>query len=254
MPDVNIKPPQLPAAEEADLEQYRGVSPAAIAALALGLLSPAALFSIVAWALPIAGVATAWWALRRIRDEAPALLGRKAALVGLTLSLVMLAAGPAAYYCYRSSLYREAKQFGKLFFALLSDDRPDCAHQLTLAPEHRSPSDEPMSETYPLRSDARRQLQEFANRNEIRALLALGKAAEARYFYTESIGSENGKDYVDAVYAITYRPEGEPVSFFLNMRLSRMRSGEHGRSFWMVNRIRPGGQPVALGGSPEQFR
>lgn len=254
MPDANIKPPQLPDAEEADIQQYRSVSAAAVAALALGLLSPVALVSILGWAAPIAGLAVAWWALRRIREEAPVLLGRKAALIGMTLSLAMLAAGPVHYYRYRHRVYREAKQFGELFFGRLRDNLPHQAHQLTLPPEQRRPTEESIGEMYPLGSDSRRQLEQFVNRHEIRVLLALGKAAEVRYFYTDSLGSEQDNDYLNAVYAVTYRPEGEPVSFFLNVRMVRTRFSEPDSSFWMINRIVPGGQPVALGGSPEQFR
>jgi hypothetical protein len=104
-------------------------------------------------------------------------------------------------------------------------------------------------ESYPDGSESQTQLLEFVAKPEIRALLALGKDAEVRYFDTESQWSQQGNDVLDMVYAVTYRPEGEPTSFFINTRLVRMSSSSDDRSSWLVSKAVGGGKPSALGGT-----
>ena len=249
MPDVNIQRPRLHVTEDADALQYRAVSVTALAALAVGVASLASLFSVVAWAVPVVGIVLGVAALRRIDAEAPALLGRKAALVGLTLSVIMCAAAPVEFFRYRNMIDREARRFGTLFFSYLRENAPHRAHQLTFAAHQRRPSNESLRESYPEGSEARQRLLEFASQPGIRAVLALGKGAEVRYFDTESQSSRDGNDAVDMVFAVTYRPEGEPTSFFITMRLMRMPSTDDERSYWVVNRTVGGGKPGALGGT-----
>jgi hypothetical protein len=250
MPDVNIHRPKLRLTEDADAVQYRAISGMAIAACAIGAASPAAFYSPLAWVLPMAGVVVGVMALRRIRAEAPALLGRKPALVGLTLSLIVLGAAPVELLAYRRMLQREARQFGSIFFEHLRNDEPHKAYQLTLYAQQRQPLRESFRESYPEGSDAEEKLVAFVSKPEIRAVLALGKNAEIRYYDTESYRTDEGIDGIEIVYAVTYRSDGEPRSFFITAWLARMPSLDVGRSFWMVKRLIGGGKPSALGGEP----
>jgi hypothetical protein len=161
----------------------------------------------------------------------------------------MLAAAPVEFFRYRNKIDGEARQFGLLFFKYLRENAPHRAHQLTLQAHKRRPVHELFRESYPDGSESQQQLLEFVARPEIRALLALGKDAEVRYFDTESQWSQQGNDVLDVVYAVTYRPEGEPTSFFINTRLVRVSSLGDDRSYWFVGKVVGGGKPGALGGA-----
>ena len=96
LPPIHITDPQ-----DAQLAEYRAVAGQAVLGLIFGLLSPVALIDPMLWVVPLLGVFFSVWALRRINKYAPAMIGRKAALVALALSLLFAAAAPADWLIYR---------------------------------------------------------------------------------------------------------------------------------------------------------
>ncbi len=83
---------------DSDQPQYRALNSAAVAALVLGLLSLAAFCDYWLVSVPLAGVVWGCIALREVRSRRSELTGVGLAWVGLLLSTVMIAAGPAAVY------------------------------------------------------------------------------------------------------------------------------------------------------------
>ena len=79
-------------AEYRDLEtadgSYHSVSSVAVVALVVGILSPLAFAHVLLWSLPLVGVAVSLAALVQIDRSDGVLIGRKAAIVGLVLSLI----------------------------------------------------------------------------------------------------------------------------------------------------------------------
>src|SRR5687767_14150516 len=87
---------------EFDLEELPGYQPlsvSAIVGLVLGLISFTALFHPVLWLVPVLGVVVNLYALSSMDDSRPA-VGRKSAMIGLVLSLLLGAAAPARIYSY----------------------------------------------------------------------------------------------------------------------------------------------------------
>ena len=92
MPETRSSHVQLSEAHASELPDYHPVSGLAVAGLMLGLLSAIALIDPIGWLLPPVGILLSAVALWRIARSSPAMVGRKAALVGLSLSVLLGAA------------------------------------------------------------------------------------------------------------------------------------------------------------------
>jgi hypothetical protein len=235
--------------EEADAATYRAVSGLAVAGLLLGLLAPLAVVIQPMWLAAIAGVVINVVALRRIAAGAPALVGRKAALVGLTLSAIFFAALPANWLTYRWLLRDEARKCAAIWFDYLRDGQPHKAYQLTMGPPIRDRQDDDLWEFFREGSEARTMLDGFIRRPGIGALVALKDKATVRYYATESQWSEKEADRVYQTYAVTY-PDSEGLkTFFVGLVLDRSTDARTGHSYWQVSGISGGAKPKWLGGS-----
>ena len=163
----------------------------AMMGLALGLLSPLALLDPVFWALPILSALVCGWALRAIKQNAPAMLGRKAALAGLWLAVFSLAAASGDWLYYRWRMRSEAEQVATFWFELLAKNRPEFAFQLTLPPTQRRPLDDRIWDFYNDSDKLSKSLEKYVSPGKpeqppqlVRTLLALGDSAQVRYVST----------------------------------------------------------------------
>ena len=237
--------------EEADAVAYRAVSGLAVAGLLLGLFAPLALVVQPMWLAAIAGVVINVVALRRIAAGAPALVGRKAALVGLTLSAIFFAAVPADWLSYRWLLRDEARKCAAIWFDYLRAGQPQKAYQLTIGPPMRDRLDDSLWEFFREGSDGRTMLNGFIHRPAVGALIALKDKATVRFYDTESQWSEKDLDHVYQTYAVTY-PDSEGLkTFFIGLVLDRSMDGRTGHAYWQISRIDGGVKPKWLGGSGE---
>lgn len=277
-------PERIALSPELELPPYHALSPAAVAGLVLGILSPLALVGPGLWVLPcLAGVLSLLGLWRTARREG--LLGRGVALAGLLLATSMAAAGPAAWYGQRWLLVRETRPFADAWFALLAEGRPEKAFLLTLPPRWRPPLEGEVWQYY--RSGPRWQkgLREYVAPaqkgdppNLVRTLLALGPQATARYYEFAGQTQKQGKPVVYLIYAVTFRrmaggtepPENAPgghlpqigaeggqprprlplsagsaETFFVLLELMRHTEAD-GRSNWQLLRATGGVRPAEL--------
>ncbi len=249
MPDIHLDRPRFRDGDEPEAFQYRAVSFLAIAALSLAVLAGLAFLSPMLWVIPWAGVGISALALRRIRGRAAELIGRKAALIGLVVSIVLGLAAPTQWFIRRYQVRAESKQFAMLWFDMLAKDAPQKALQLTVDGFTREPLDDSLWSFYDRQPPARTRLEEFVVDRTIRTLLALGDKSIVRYFDTEKQWEEGNRDYLRQVYAVTYQREAEPTTFFVAIELERESYPGVHRSFWKVGRYLGGMTPRALGGS-----
>jgi len=252
--------PLVHEAGDAEVAQYRPVSKLAVAGLIVGLLAPLAVIEPVLYFIPLLGVLLGAMALGRIARSGQPLLGRKAALVGLVLSVGLAAAAPGHWLTYRWLLRREARQFAEAWFDLLGQGQPQKAFQLTRSPDYRQPLDDSLWDYYKENPQQHQALWNYVGNHErrpgddapqlVRTLLALGPAAEVRYFATQGQGRVGGTDTVYQVYAVTYQEGGQPKTFFVGMELRRVLVKPTGRASWQITRADGGVRPLAYG--PEE--
>lgn len=239
--------PQFHVSEDPESQQYRELSTMAVVSLLLGIGSATALLTPAFWFVPVIGVVLSLVALQRVAHFAPALIGRKAALWGLALSLGFLVAGVTSWTAYRAMLREEAATFGQLWFAEILADRPQVAMQLMEAPSQRRPLDESLWKLYAPGTEPRESLEQFVARKDIRTLLAVAGKARVRYFATERHDDLMGNDIVVQTYAVTFEnDEGELQTFFVELTLMRSQETPPGRSFWTVRSASGGVTPHSL--------
>jgi hypothetical protein len=216
----------------------------------VGLLAPLAMFSPSLWVVPTAGILLCVAALRRIASRAPALLGRRSALVGLVVSVTCLAAATSEWTTRRWLIDHEARRFALQWFEFLSQDEPHKACQLSVHPGGRAPLDDKLWDSYAPDPDhpGKGELESFLSEPAVRTLLALGKQAHPRYYDTERQWRERGDDLVDQVYAVTYQEAGQKKSFFVRLILRRSTSASSGVAGWSVVDNEGGVRPKALKG------
>jgi len=224
--------------ENAEEMEYQAISGLAVAALLVGLLSFTAFAFPLLWAVPLAGIVLGGLALRRIAQQAPALIGRKAAFVGLMLSLACAAAAPTEWLAYRWLLRREARRVALAWFDFLSNDEPGLAHQLAQDPRYRRPPEGML--------EYRSTLEKYVSAPAIRSLLALGDRARVRYYDTAAEYHAHDYDAVEQTYAVTYEQEGRSKTFFVALTLRRYRDTRARRAGWSVQLDEAGFLPAAI--------
>ncbi|GIX01360.1 MAG: hypothetical protein KatS3mg112_0297 [Thermogutta sp.] len=228
---------------------YRPLSAAAVVACVLGLLSVSAFFGPALWVIALAGVIVSLWAWIRIHQFDPPLTGRLAALIGLGLSVFCLVGGPAQWMLQRYLLNQEAQKVAMLFFDYLLHDEPHKAHQLSRSAFDRAPLDEHLWEKYPPDSSARKDLEAFLERKEVRAIILLGKdpRTKIRFFDNEGIWREDTLIKVAQSYAVTYYDANNVKrTFFVTVILNRYPLRTAKISDWYVSDISSYNPPHAL--------
>lgn len=217
------------AEEGVVLPDYRAVSGLAVAGLLLGLAAVLAFIHPVLWLVPLAAVVICGLALRQIAAQPSALVGRRAALVGLAAALICGISAPVQYFLYRYQLRAEAISVAGEWFTAVREDRPFVAHQLSMPPESRwTLDDAAMVSRYS--SEAGGGLQSYAEKPTVRMLLALGKQCRVRYYEHVGIRSDSTSENVLDIYAVTVESQGKRVSFFI--RVSMIRSYNLAANAW----------------------
>jgi hypothetical protein len=254
--------PQLSDWQDAEIARYHAVSKLAVAGLLFGLAAFLAVIEPVLYFVPLTGIALSAAALGAIARSEQSLLGRKAALVGLALSLAVAAAAPAHWITYRHLVRREAREFALAWFDLLRGGEPQKAFQLTRHPNSRQPLGEGLWDYYRQNPHVRMELETYVAPPDgrwgnfapklVRTLLALGPKAEARYFSTDLQGRIGGIDTVYQVYAVTFGEGPQRKTFFVGLEMKRLGAPSSRHAAWQITRADGGVKPLALGGSPEK--
>ncbi len=238
---------------DADVARYRALSAAAIVGLLFGILSPAAMLHWLLWGVPLAGIAVSLLALAHIKRQAPALVGRQAAIVGLLLSVGFGTAAVADWFTYRRLIDTEARQAAALWFEALADEKPLAAHQLALTPKYRASTGDNLQKFYQEAPRWHEELESYLQQKLIRTLLVLDGRAHVRYWATLSIGSAQQRDQVSLLYAVTFdeQPQsenapGRRTTFFVKMNLQR-ETLKTGQPAWQIMRTEVVEPPSEVG-------
>jgi len=238
-----------PAARMFDLADeevtpYRGLSSLAVLGLLIGLAAPAAMFGSIFWLVPVAAVIISGLALRQIAAQAPNLVGRPAAMSGLFLGVVFLIAAPVDESVYRYYLRREARAFAATWIDAVQHREIYKAHHLTIDPKRRLSLDEPLVEFYAKSDSYRSLLRVFLNQPVMRTLFALGTDDQIRFYETAAEGPQEGGDFVQSTYAVTYKDaDGRPTTFFIALLMSRVVDRNTGRRDWTMSHVDGGVKP-----------
>jgi hypothetical protein len=182
-------------------------------------------------------------ALIRIGVKSSVVIGRKAAVAGLIVSLACLSIAPSYLLTSRWKLREEAKQFAPVWFGLLARGEAHKAHQLTIASVKRPPLDDRLWDVYIQKPETIADLESFLSKDEVKALLVLGQSAQVRYYTTQKQRREYGGDVARLVYAVTYDAKGTKTSFFISLDMERLVAAGTKRPYWCVRDLSGGIRP-----------
>ncbi len=222
---------------EAELNEYRAVSASAILGLILALVSLAAFGHPVLWCLPVVAAIVNLLALARIASQAPRLLGRSIALLGLSLSLAIGAAAPTHHWASNLRIRHEAQHVVRTWLDDVRQHRLEAAVELMLEPYRRLlPTDDPIS-FYRDEPRALAALRELAERPLINAIAALGMDSQVRYLETSAYQKTLHKERVVSLWAVTYKAEGNLKTILVRASVERDLHGRPGKDSWWITKV-----------------
>ncbi len=177
--------------------EYRPVSPLAVAALAVGACSALALATRFAWVVPIVGTALALAALAEVGRPEAAKAGRLLALAGLALSLGFGAQAVTTATADRWIIRHRAVTAAGIWIDAVCEGRPAEAlgvSAASLLPAHAGPGEDPPPE----RADDR--VTRFTAMPPVQAVAACGDT-RPRVASATPLGSDDGAWAVRAALA-----------------------------------------------------
>lgn len=229
---------------EVDREAYAALSGMAVTALVLGLLSVTALIDPLALLVPLCGVVVGAWSLVRLARREGELTGRKAALAGLLLSILLGSVAAGQWVTHRRLLQAEARKVGAAWFERMAKGQPQLAHQLTLNPDSRQSSGEdswaPYRENRGLHDELEKQLADKL----FRVLLALGEKATVRFYATEVIDRTTRDEVVVMLFVVTFDGDAGKKSFLVRVAVKRTPTEMEGRVPWKIMGLTGGVRPA----------
>lgn len=198
-------------------------------------------FSIWFFFLSLLGIALALVAIVTIRRSEGGLTGLALAQLGLCLSIVSLVAVSVLWPSYHYGVRREADHFFRIWFEALREDNIPQAKGLQSyywgRPQHEDR--EKWWHSQYENKFSHRDIHNYVENDLLRVLLALGSKAEVSRYQFLSTVSQDSKDAVVAVYAVTYPTEdGKTETFFVKMSGEReYPTGDATSAGWRLSRM-----------------
>jgi hypothetical protein len=219
---------------EPEIVQYRVISGWAVAALVLGLLSPAAIVAPILWLIPAMGFVAALIAMRSITAAQGQKSGWYLALLGLMLAIFFGAAGPARAITRNLWLETRAERLAHVFVDLLRQNKPLEAHELTKVASQRKPLGDNALELIQKNPDMKREYERFLSSELVQTLLERGKTAEVGLSSASFLRSDEGRDALTVEYHITTRDQDKPLTLSGQIGLERTVELMTGKERWRV--------------------
>jgi hypothetical protein len=218
---------------------YHPMSGLAVAGLILGLVSAAAFLSTVAWALAGVAVLVNMIALVQVARSDPPRMGRRAAQVGLVISLFCLA-GAITVHLSQSWLCRaHARSVVELWLTKVLEGDMEIADQLTLLPQNRLGGLESLRQEYQEQPFLRDRLEAYKKADAMKQLMdAAGRASFSLVDVVEQI-SDAVQEVVVFRYRIDVQRADRLESFEVTIGATRPEGSSKAVSTWRVQA--PGG-------------
>jgi hypothetical protein len=227
----------LPEHPDRDLIDYRPISGWAMAALLLGLAAGLALVHPLLLCVPIAGIAVAMIALRRIERSPVKLLGRKAALVGLAFSVIYGVAAPVRLKSRDHWLSTRAERLADEFLDDVRSGKTDEAFALCLRSVEKMPAHNPRGTPDEKGADEPQDGRKiFFSEQPVAKLLEWRARAERTRLHTEVLLSDGPRQPVVVMYQIRDGGSSEAAPVDVLFYVEEIVDGE-GTERWWISRV-----------------
>jgi len=203
------------------IPEYPSVSRLAVLSLVLALVGCGAIFSPLPICAAVAAALTAAAALRSIAHAERPMLGRKAAVAALLISVLATAWGITWRVVREQVIFAEARQQADKWLQLVQAGRLHEAHQLHLAHENRQAPGADLKQYYQNEREARFDLESFIRSDPLRRIIDAGERGAVRFVSYEDLANEpqmaQTTDAVALRYALDTPGDGqaEPLVFLV---------------------------------------
>lgn len=227
--------------DEQSVAQYRSVSRTALVALGLGIASALALASPVLSPIALFAIVAAVISLRGIRQSGGQVVGRVPAILGLGLAMFFLGWSTAHSFSRENALEGRAREFAEAWLTLVAHGELQQADQMRIPAHTRMQSGEAIKEFYEQNPDAAKGLTNFFSTPVMKDFLAKGSDVEFRFDSLD--GSERDAESDIMTLKYTYdRPGGPNVERPLWIRIKREFYSDEEPVEWTIETVL--GQPA----------
>jgi hypothetical protein len=226
----------LPEHPDPDLIDYRPVSGWGLAALLIGVASVAALVHPLLWCVPLSGVVVSLIALRRIERSQVKVLGRKAALIGLALSVIYGVAAPVRLKSREHWLSMRAERLADEFLEDLRTQQVDRAFALMLRSVEKMPTHRPKAAGDTAEPEPQNPLQLFLSEQPVATLSSLGAQAHRKRLQTVILPTEDNRQPVGVLYEVRGAAANDAKPLEVLIYSEEIVDGE-GQERWWITRV-----------------
>ncbi len=213
---------------------YRTLSALSIVSLILGLAAPLCLIAPLLFVIPIAGVAVALLAIRRIAASDGALIGRKAAVIALALCVASMCASVARSTLTQQLLSRQARQAALEWFTLLESGDAEKAFNMTVSSTQPPPPPNPDAPK-PAANAPPSPMEAFRKQPVVSFLLEQGQKVRVRYVQELAYDpGERGAAQVAQQFSVERAAEQSGEKPLATVQVTMRRAPENGSPRWLV--------------------
>ena len=234
--DSRAEPSELDAVVE-----YPAVSRLAVLSLLLAIGACGAVFSPLLVCLAVAGALVAIAALWSIARAQRPLLGRKAAVAALLLSVLFGVWGVTWRMVRQEILYAQAKEHADKWLQLLRTGHLREAYQLHLTQENRQAPGTDLEEFYKGDRDARFEYDAYFRGEPLRQIVETGERGQVRFLQNENVLNESYSgqktDIVTLRYALDYAEENQPRTLTLLLNVVRVVNNQGAEAHWEMRGV-----------------
>jgi len=217
-----------------DIVEYRAISATAIVGIVLAVVSVITFAHPVFWIVPVVAVVVCLVALWQIARHAPELIGRRAAIIGLALSIVLGIAAPTRHFILVVRSRFEARQLALFWLNAVRQ------HDLKQAVEFMrdvsvqklsGEEDEVIEREGPMGPRARGPL---PITQVVRAIEELGESAEIRYIDVEEQTASSSNEKIVSLWEVSAQHDGKPKSMRVRLWVDRNARAPRSVREWRV--------------------
>ncbi|WP_425614119.1 hypothetical protein NA78x_003980 [Anatilimnocola sp. NA78] len=220
---------------EPELSQYRAISPWAVATLIAGIAAPLALVGPLLWWVPLLAIPLALLASRQLQRGDPPYVGKKAAVIGICLSMLFLGWAVSQRLSREIHATTEAQRFVDSWLDLLRAGKLHESHQVLSPPSRRTPVGTDLDSYYKASAEPAKELDVFVKNPAVVALTSKDPIELAPGEITQHVVDANS-DYFTFRYEITRGTvPGSSGSVWIGA--TRERSPISGAVEWQVSSI-----------------
>ena len=246
--------------EAQEVESYNQWSLLAMLSLLCGIVSLMAFLYSNCLFIAVGGILLSLWAYFHVKQSQGALIGSKAALLGLSLSIIALVGVTVMWSYYQYTVRMEANRFLRIWFDAVK------TKNVRLITEMKSPTwyrtlDSDLEEWWKSKLTYKGEMEResvemfVSSLNDpcMRTLWALGDSADISYYKTTHNSYYDSKDTVTAIYAVTVAKPGDVndrETFFIKFGAERVKNPKDGTQLgWSIS-----GFPSLFKELPEEFK